>query len=127
MLRMLSQVRIKPTTTAERPKSSSMGGIRLLKSGQITLIPKKPKPTKNVLPYGNFVIIYPPEMDDALDCNGAYGEVQTSGEISRSITLDNQDRHGLESNQMLTSRTVRFILFEYQRDKWSAKFYLRLF
>jgi len=50
MLMILSRVMMKPIITADRRRSSSMGGIRLLKMGQIMLIPKKPKPSRKVLP-----------------------------------------------------------------------------
>ena len=46
---MLSQVMMKPMTVAASPRSSSMGGMRLLKSGQMMLMPKKPKPRMKVL------------------------------------------------------------------------------
>jgi len=46
---MLSQVMMKPMTAAASPRSSSMGGMRLLKSGQMMLMPKKPKPRMKVL------------------------------------------------------------------------------
>jgi hypothetical protein len=52
MLMMLSQVRMNPMTRAESPRSSSMGGIRLLNSGQMMLMPKKPKPSRKVRPQG---------------------------------------------------------------------------
>ena len=53
MLMMLSQVMMKPMTVAARPRSCSIGGIRLLNKGQTMLMPKKPKPRMKVLRQGN--------------------------------------------------------------------------
>ena len=51
-LMMLSQVMMKPMTVAAMPRSSSMGGMRLLNSGGMTLMPKKPNPRMRVLRQG---------------------------------------------------------------------------
>ena len=48
MFRMLSQVRMKPMRPAASPRSSSMGGMRELKMGQMMEMPKNPNPTTKV-------------------------------------------------------------------------------